>query len=88
MRTSSLHTEVRVGPQGRFTIPAPLRKLLGIRAGDRLVVRSAEGQLILEKPEAVIARVHDRFRSIPSSVSLADELIAERREEARREADR
>jgi hypothetical protein len=39
----------------------------------------------LEKREAVLDRVKRRFSHIPSGVSLAEELIAERRTEARRE---
>jgi len=87
MPTVSEPITVRVGPQGRLIIPASLRKLLEINVGDTLVAHSEAGRLILEKPDVVVARLHDRFRVIPPTVSLADELIADRREEAR-QADR
>ena len=37
--------------------------------------------------EAALKRLQERLAHIPDDVSLADELIAERREEARREAE-
>lgn len=79
--------EVRVGPQGRIVIPAPLRKRLGIKPDDRLVARIRDGQLVLETRESIIRRLQERFSHIPPEVSLVDELIAERREEAKREAE-
>ncbi len=80
--------EIRVDPQGRLVIPAPLRKTLGIDPGDTLMVRLEDNRLILEKRETILARLRDRFRRVPPEVSLADELIRERREEVRREAER
>jgi AbrB family looped-hinge helix DNA binding protein len=74
--------EVRIGKQGRLVIPAELRRALGVQAGDWLLAREDEGRFILEKRERVLARVKERFASVPSDVSLADELIAERRAEA------
>jgi AbrB family looped-hinge helix DNA binding protein len=77
--------EVHVGHQGRLVIPASLRKSLGIGEGDTLIARSDQGRLVLEKPEAILARVRQRFRRVPTEISLVDELIEERRVEARRE---
>ncbi len=76
---------VNVGPQGRIVIPARLRKSLAIEQGDILVARLEEGRIVLEKREEVLARIWRRFGSVPREVSLADELISERREEGRRE---
>jgi hypothetical protein len=46
----------------------------------------SQGQrLVLEKREAVLKRLFQRFEQIPIDVSLADELIAERRSEGWRE---
>lgn len=77
--------QVRVGPQGRVVIPASIRTELGIIPGEKLVARVDGGRVVLEKREKVLRRVRNRFRSVPSDVSLADELIRERREEAARE---
>jgi hypothetical protein len=42
---------------------------------------------VLEKPDQVLERLKKTFANVPADVSLADELIAERREEARRESE-
>lgn len=66
-------------------IPAAARRALGLRAGDVLSVRVEEDHLVLERRAAVLARLRHRFAAVPRAVSLADEVIADRREEARRE---
>ncbi len=83
--TTSAHDEVQLGAQGRLVIPAKLRKALGFKPGDRLIARLEDDRLVLEKASSVERRLRALFAHIPSDVSLADELIAERREEARRE---
>lgn len=85
MVDSSRQTEVHLGRQGRLVIPAALRRLLGFEEGDTLVARSEEGRLILEKRETIKRRLKARFSQLPKGTSLADELIADRREEAKRE---
>ncbi len=77
---------VRVGRQGRIVIPAPLRLALGLAPGDMLVATAEEDRLVMERPEAALRRLRDRFRHLPQGVSLADELIAERQKEALQES--
>jgi AbrB family looped-hinge helix DNA binding protein len=76
---------VKVGPQGRIVVPAALRRSLGIKPGDVLVARADDGRLVLERRETILAQIRKLFEHVPSDVSLVDELIAERREEAARE---
>jgi AbrB family looped-hinge helix DNA binding protein len=76
---------VRLGPQGRLVIPAKVRRAAGIGPGDALAVHTRDGQVIIESRENVERRIRERFAHIPSDVDLADELIADRRAEARRE---
>lgn len=78
--------EVHLGRQGRLVIPAELRRLLGFEAGDALVAHEEAGRLVLEKAETIKQRLKARFAGVPSDRSLAEELITERREAARREA--
>jgi bifunctional DNA-binding transcriptional regulator/antitoxin component of YhaV-PrlF toxin-antitoxin module len=68
-------------------IPAEFRKALGVHIGDSVVIELKEGELRLRSLEATIRKVQDMVRQyIPDSGrSLADELIAERRQEAARE---
>ena len=75
---------VRLGPQGRLVVPAPIRKALGFQPGDRLVACVDNERLVVEKSDVVERRLRAYFRKFKGR-SLADELIVERREEARRE---
>lgn len=76
--------EVRLGKQGRLVIPSALREALSIGPGDRLMARIVDGRLVLEPRERVWETVRGRFATVPGEPSLVDELIAERRAEARR----
>ena len=75
-----------MGAQGRIVIPAAIRYALDILPGELLVARAEDGRLVLEKRDQILARLQDTFSQVSGDVSLVDELIAERREEARREA--
>jgi AbrB family looped-hinge helix DNA binding protein len=79
---------VTVGPQGRLVIPSDIRREMGIGPGDVLLALVDGQRLVLEKREAVLRRLLKRFERVPAEVSLADELIAERRSEGRREETR
>ncbi|MBA2693429.1 MAG: AbrB/MazE/SpoVT family DNA-binding domain-containing protein [Rubrobacter sp.] len=80
-------TQISVGPQGRVVIPAKMRRELGIEAGDTLVARVEGARIVFEKHSETLARVKRRFDAVPGDVILADELVSERREEARRESE-
>jgi AbrB family looped-hinge helix DNA binding protein len=77
---------VKVGPKGRVVVPAPIRRELGIEEGTELMARIEGDGIVLEPRAAAIRRLQALLAHIPSDVSLVDELIAERRAEARREA--
>ena len=76
---------VKVGPKGRVVVPAPIRRELGIEEGTELMARVEGDGIVLEPRSAAIRRLQALFAHIPRDVSLVDELIAERRKEARRE---
>ena len=82
----SKSVEVRLGQQGRIVIPALLRRSLELEAGDKLIAHEEEGRIILEKQSTIKQRLKKRFTKISEGRSLADELIMERREAARKEA--
>lgn len=77
-----------VGRQGRIVIPAATRRRLGIGPGDTLNLREENGGLRLETREAAAAKLRGSLKHLATDVSVADELIAERRDEARREGER
>ncbi len=72
--------------QGRIVIPAHLRKAMNLKSGDRLLVRRENERIVLERREAVAARLRKRFSHIQAGVSLVDELLEERRAEAAQDA--
>ena len=78
--------QVQVDPQGRIVIPAHIRRTLDIFPGRILIARVGDGRLVLEKLDQILARLQDTFSQVPGDVILVDELIAKRREEARRES--
>lgn len=75
---------VSVGPKGRVVIPAGIRRELGIGEGSELVAL-VEGDAVVLVPRSAIKR---RLRSMFADVgsSMRDELLAERRAEAARDA--
>ncbi|MGA2981452.1 MAG: AbrB/MazE/SpoVT family DNA-binding domain-containing protein [Terriglobales bacterium] len=77
---------LRVNENGRVVIPASFRKALGISAGDEVVLRIEDDELRITTLKRRIERAQQRVRRyVKSGRSLADELIAERREAAKRE---
>ena len=81
-----LAARVQVGEKGRIVIPASIREAMGIGVGDSVDLRFEDHELRISTREARLKRAQQRARRlIPPGVSLADELMAERREEARRE---
>lgn len=75
-----------VGPQGRVVIPAPVRKSLKIAAGTRLTFFVEGDRVSLQTRESALAELRRLFSDTgDTSTSLSEELIVERREEARRE---
>ena len=77
---TSMRADVRLGGEGRVFVPAPMRRALGFRSGERLVARIEKDRLVIEKPRALERRIQARFRKVTTH-SLASELIAERRQE-------
>ena len=79
-------TFVRINENGRVVIPASYRKALGVRAGDKVILRMEDDELRITTMKRRLERAQRRVRQyVKPGVSLADELIAERREAAKRE---
>ena len=79
---------VTIGPGGRMVIPSEFRKTLGVQRGDQVVVDLKDGDLRVRSLDAVVERAQALVRRyVPDDVSLADELIEDRRAEAAREVE-
>jgi AbrB family looped-hinge helix DNA binding protein len=84
VRTSTvLRGKIQIGGGGRVVIPAEMRAALGVAEGDTLQARVVDGELRLMSQETALRHARNLVRQyIPEGVSLVDELIAERRDEA------
>lgn len=77
----------RVAENGRLSIPARQRKLLGLEKGGMVVIQEKDGELRIRSVRDVVANLQAQVRQYfpKSDVSAVDELIAERHAEAERE---
>ena len=76
---------VTLGAQGRLVIPARLRRRLGLKTGDELIISVKDGRLIAETPDQVFERIRAAVAHVPRDVSIVDSLIEDRKAEAKRE---
>lgn len=82
----SEHYSVSLGERGRMVLPAKRRQRLNLHPGDRLIVTvDDEGGFRVVSARELARRLRGLYRDLAPGRSLVDELIAERRDEARRE---
>ncbi len=76
----------KVDSAGRIVLPAEARKAMGLKPGSEVIVRFEDGEVRVTTREEALRKVQEMVRRhVPEGVSLVDELIAERRAEAKRE---
>lgn len=75
----------RIEPSGRILIPAALREKLGLKPGAEMVIEEEDGILHVQTRDAAIRNVQKYFAQFGDGKSWSQELIRERRAEARRE---
>ncbi|VFM97837.1 MAG: hypothetical protein BECKG1743D_GA0114223_102997 [Candidatus Kentron sp. G] len=85
MTQTAITNEVRIDAHGQVAIPENPRQTMNLEAGDRSAARTDKKNLDPERREEIVRQLQSLFAHIPKDVSLVDELIAERREEAARE---
>lgn len=77
---------LQVKEGGRIVLPSDLRSLLGVVEGDALTGKLVDGELRLMSRSAAIRKAQEIVRRyVPEGTSLVDDLLADRREEFRRE---
>jgi AbrB family looped-hinge helix DNA binding protein len=78
---------LRVDAGGRVLIPSAVREAMQIGEGDTVLAWLEDGELHVVSSQVALRQAQELARKlIRGAGTLADELIAERREEARREA--
>jgi AbrB family looped-hinge helix DNA binding protein len=86
MKHVILDDRVTLNENGRIVIPAAMRKALKVKPGDELMLHMEDGELLVTTHTQRIRKAQELVRRyVPEGVSLVDELIAERREAAKRE---
>ena len=71
---------------GRVVIPARLRKAIGLRTGDAVIIRLTEDGLVITTPERAVRGAQALVKEyVPRHRLLGEELIAERRQQAEQE---
>jgi AbrB family looped-hinge helix DNA binding protein len=79
----------QISENGRIVIPASYRKAMGLKGGEVLTIRMDEDGLHIQSQRQALLRAQAAVRKFVSADrSLVDELIAERRLEAKRESER
>lgn len=77
---------LRLSENGRVVIPAQVRKALGVEAGDEIILERERNAFRITTQQQRIADARKNIRRyIKPGTRLVDELIAERREAAKRE---
>lgn len=81
-----IQVKTTMGHGGRVVIPSAMRRRLNLKAGEAINVSLESDGIVITTPAMALRRLQKRFSEVvPSGVSLADELIAERRREAENE---
>lgn len=84
-------SEVAATRDGRVTIPAQLRRSAGIEPGSRLVLYVDHGRVVIEERAHLLARIQQEAIAAATAAgatgSAVDQLLADRRAEAAREAE-
>lgn len=77
---------VKLADDGRIVIPASARRELGLKSGDMLILESDGVSILLRTTETVLEETQAYFRQfLQPGDNVVDELLAERRAEARRD---
>jgi AbrB family looped-hinge helix DNA binding protein len=86
LRKAAVRYRGKVDSAGRVLIPAELREKMDVRPGAIVTITAGRGRIVLESRSAAVRAAQKYFGSLaPEREIWSDELIAERRREARRE---
>ncbi|WP_276959512.1 AbrB/MazE/SpoVT family DNA-binding domain-containing protein [Allomeiothermus silvanus] len=68
----------QLSPRGQVTLPAAIRKALGLKAGDALLLRIEEGRVVLEPARVlpVEAYTEERIREFAQAAEVSEEELA------------
>lgn len=85
------HARLKIDSAGRIVIPAEMRAAMLVKPGETVVAHVVDGEFRIVSPAVALKRVQAfarKWKEEHPGESVVDELIADRREEARREDER
>lgn len=85
------HARLKIDSAGRIVIPAEMRAAMMVKPGETVVAHVVDGEFRIVSPTVALKRVQAfarKWKEAHPGESVVDELIADRREEARREDER
>ena len=80
-----LEHRVRLQDGGRLVIPADYRKAMGLATGEDVVLRMQNNELLIYPAREALTRARQLVRKYSKNKHMVDDLIAERRREAKSE---
>lgn len=77
MRSVEPEPLVQLSPRGQVTLPAALRRALGLRAGDAFRVRIEDGRIVLDPVDVVAIELYDdeRVAEFDRASSMSEEEL-------------
>jgi antitoxin PrlF len=84
--TEQIEDIIKVSSKGQIVIPKEIRKKLGVRGGEKLLVLTRNGDILLRKTEEVsIEDIAKKIEKVTKEESIdVDKIVAEAVEWARR----
>ena len=79
MAVTSTHVRTIIGEDGSVVLPDCLLECAGLKPGDEVIIAIEDGHLIIQTDKQLSDQIKLMLSHVPSGVSLADELIKERR---------
>lgn len=76
--TEGMPVIAQISKRGQITLPAEVRKALGLKSGDTLVVRLEEGRIVLEPAVVLPVEIYsdERLAEFEESARVSDEELA------------
>jgi AbrB family looped-hinge helix DNA binding protein len=79
--------KTKINPNGRVVIPLNMRKALGVKPGDEVMMRMVDGELRIYTVDHSLEQLRRELRELTlEGGSLVEDLVCQRRGEAHGEA--
>ena len=75
----------KLGKGGRIIIPSRFRKNLNLSEGDDIVLQMQNNNICISTAQSALKRLQDKVKELDSNISLVNQLITERRLDAKNE---